>query len=80
MTTPVATPAMRGSNASPVTAVMAALDAGATTRQAVAGVTGLRLDVVDAAVDFLLRTGRARGLDTACGAGGCAGCPTTCRD
>lgn len=55
---------------------MGAVESGATTRDAIAARTGLDPDVVDGAVDHLLRLGRISTptLRTACPEGGCAGC------
>jgi hypothetical protein len=60
----------------PLSAVLAAVDDGVTTRTAIADRTGLDPDVVDAAVDHLLRLGRVSSLSlkTACPDGGCHGC------
>ena len=62
----------------PLSVVLAAVEAGATTRGAIADRTGLDPDVVDGAVDHLLRLGRIATptLRTACPDGGCAGCGT----
>ena len=56
--------------------VLAAFRAGATTRKEIAKATSLDADLVDAAVDMLLRTGRMdeRVIKTACTSGGCRGC------
>ena len=63
--------------------VLAAFRAGATTRKEIAKATSLDPDVVDAAVDLLLRTGRMdeRVIKTACTSGGCRGCAedSSCR-
>jgi len=63
---------------SPLRQVLDAVEAGATTRGVVADRTGLDPDVVDGAVDHLLRLGRIATptLRTACPDGGCAGCGT----
>ena len=55
---------------------MDAVESGATTRGAIAARTGLDPDVVDGAVDHLLRLGRIATptLRTSCPEGGCAGC------
>jgi hypothetical protein len=60
----------------PVSSVLAAVESGVTTRPEIATVTGLDPDVVDAAVELLLRLGRISTptLRTACPDGGCAGC------
>lgn len=61
----------------PLRSVAAAFDAGVTTRQAVAERTGLTRDVVDAAVDHLLRVGSltTTALTAGCPQEGCGGCP-----
>ena len=60
----------------PLTAVLSAVEGGATTRPAIAARTGLDPDVVDAAVEHLLRVGRIATptLRTSCPDGGCHGC------
>lgn len=67
MTTPATTP---------LRSVLAAFTAGATSRDALCRITGLPRDVVDAAIDHLVRTGRieASTLSTGCADGGCGGC------
>ena len=62
----------------PLRQVLDAVEAGATTRGTIAERTGLDPDVVDGAVDHLLRLGRIATptLRTACPDGGCAGCGT----
>lgn len=64
--------------ASPLRAVLAAFDSGAGSRADLVRVTGLRADVVDAAVEHLLRMGRlsADPLTTGCPDGGCGTCPS----
>ncbi len=64
----------------PLRAVLAAVDDGASTRQVIVTRTGLDPDVVDAAVGHLTRIGRISSPDlrTACPAGGCGGCTTAC--
>ena len=61
---------------SPLSSVLAAFEAGAPSRAAVARSTGLRADVVDAAIEHLLRMGRldAKELSTGCPTGGCGSC------
>ena len=61
---------------SPLRAVLGAFEGGARSRTDVCTRTGLRRDVVDAAIDHLLRMGRldARELTTGCPAGGCGSC------
>jgi hypothetical protein len=61
---------------SPLHAVLDAVNRGATTRPAIATRTGLDPDVVDGAVDHLLRIGRVTmpTLKTGCPDGGCSGC------
>jgi hypothetical protein len=62
----------------PLRQVLDAVEGGATTRAAIAARTGLDPDVVDGAVDHLLRLGRIAtpSLRTSCPDGGCAGCGT----
>jgi DNA-binding IclR family transcriptional regulator len=62
----------------PLVEVLDALAAGATSRADVARRTGLGPDVVDAAVEHLVRTGRVQqacATTALCPAGGCGGCP-----
>ena len=61
----------------PLRAVLAELDAGAPTLDEVARRTGLRRDVVAAAVDHLVRLGRVTSstLTSACPDTGCGVCP-----
>jgi hypothetical protein len=61
---------------SPLRAVLDAFAAGATSLTDVARRTGLDRDVVDAAVDHLVRMGRlsAGTLSTGCPDGGCGSC------
>jgi hypothetical protein len=61
---------------SPLRSVLAALDDGARSRSEVCDRTGLRRDVVDAAIEHLLRMGRldARELTSGCPDGGCGSC------
>jgi hypothetical protein len=56
--------------------VLDAARRGTASRADLAARTGLPPDVVDAAVDHLIRTGalHAETLGSACPAGGCAGC------
>lgn len=62
--------------AGPVTAVLAAVEAGTPCLQQVARATGLPDDVVRAATDHLMRLGRLRAevLNPACPPEGCGGC------
>lgn len=52
------------------------MESGAHRRSDIATMTGLPADVVDAAIEHLLRTGRLRAqtLATGCPTGGCSGC------
>ncbi len=61
---------------SPLKAVLAALTDGAGFRAAIAASTGLRRDVVDAALEHLVRVGRvdAKEMATGCPGGGCGSC------
>ena len=61
---------------SPLRSVLTAFEEGAGSRTAVCERTGLRRDVVDAAIEHLLRLGRldARELATGCPDGGCGSC------
>jgi hypothetical protein len=63
-------------SSSPLRSVLSALEDGASSRTAVSDRTGLRRDVVDAAIEHLLRMGRldARELTTGCPDGGCGSC------
>lgn len=60
----------------PLSAVLAAFTAGAGTLAEVARGTGLDRDVVEAAVEHLVRTGRleAGTISAGCPAGGCGSC------
>ena len=60
----------------PLRQVLDAFTAGAGSRGEVARRTGLPSDVVDAAIEHLLRIGRldAKELATSCPGGGCRGC------
>lgn len=60
----------------PLRAVLDAFAAGARSRVDVARATGLRDDVVDAAIAHLVRIGRieARELSLGCPGGGCGSC------
>lgn len=60
----------------PLTAVLDAFEAGATSLADVEDSTRLGRDVVSAAVEHLVRAGRleARSLSAGCPAGGCGGC------
>jgi hypothetical protein len=61
---------------SPLRSVLTAFETGARSRTEVCDRTGLRRDVVDAAIEHLLRMGRldARELTVGCPDGGCGGC------
>lgn len=61
---------------SPLRSVLTAFEDGARSRTDVVTRTGLRRDVVDAAIDHLLRIGRldARELTSGCPGGGCGSC------
>ena len=61
---------------SPLRSVLTAFEEGAHSRTDVCTTTGLRRDVVDAAIDHLLRMGRldAKELATGCPDGGCGTC------
>lgn len=64
----------------PLRAVLDAVERGVTTVPAIAEHTGLREDVVSAAVDHLRRMNRLDTLQlrTVCGGGSCASCDTGC--
>ena len=66
--------------AGPATAVLDALGHGAGSLTEVSRRTGLRLDVVRAAADQLVRLGRAQEcpLVAGCPAGGCGDCALSC--
>jgi hypothetical protein len=61
---------------SPLRAVLDAFEHGAATRADIARSTGLRDDVVDAALEHLIRLGRisAQEMATGCPGGGCGSC------
>jgi hypothetical protein len=61
---------------SPLRSVLTAFQDGARSRAEVAATTGLRRDVVDAAIEHLLRMGRldAKELAVGCPDGGCGTC------
>jgi FeoC like transcriptional regulator len=61
---------------SPLRSVLTAFEDGARSRADVCTATGLRRDVVDAAIEHLLRMGRldARELAVGCPSGGCGSC------
>lgn len=61
---------------SPLSAVLSAVESGANTVGEIATRTGLRPDVVDAAVEHLRRLGRigSVSLTSGCPDGGCTGC------
>lgn len=63
-------------SAGPLTGVLAAFESGARSLDEVAARTALTRDVVDAAVDHLVRMGRieARELAIGCPTGGCGSC------
>lgn len=63
---------------SPLRAVLDQFRAGAGSLDEVARRSGLRRDLVDAAVDHLVRTGhlRAEALTAGCPDGGCGSCPS----
>lgn len=62
----------------PLRAVLAAFENGAASLDDVSATTGLRRDVVDAAVAHLVRIGRltSESLAGGCPSGGCGGCPS----
>ncbi|ODU04140.1 MAG: hypothetical protein ABS81_11480 [Pseudonocardia sp. SCN 72-86] len=61
---------------SPLRSVLAAFDAGARSRAELAERSGLSADLVDAAVEHLVRVGRisADPLATSCSGGSCSSC------
>jgi FeoC like transcriptional regulator len=63
---------------SPLRAVLDAIGGGAGSVAQVSRITGLRADVVTAAVEHLVRMGRldATPLTTGCPSGGCGSCPS----
>jgi hypothetical protein len=63
-------------SSSPLRSVLTAFEEGARSRTEVCAATGLRRDVVDAAIEHLLRLGRldARELAVGCPDGGCGSC------
>lgn len=64
----------------PLRAVLDAVERGNTTVPAIAQETGLRPDVVEAAVEHLRRMNRLSTMElrTLCAGGGCASCDTGC--
>jgi hypothetical protein len=67
---------------SPLRSVLAAFEDGARSRSEVGTRTGLRRDIVDAAIEHLLRVGRldARELTVGCPDGGCGSCASGAGD
>lgn len=67
-----------GATAGPLRVVLDALGHGGHTRADLAHATGLSRDVVDAALEHLVRIGRVRAEDLggACPSAGCGGCPS----
>jgi hypothetical protein len=67
---------------SPLRSVLGAFQDGARSRADVCTTTGLRRDVVDAAIEHLLRLGRldARELAVGCPDGGCGSCASGAGD
>lgn len=79
MTAPATlSPRVQRPEAGPLRRVLAALDAGAADRAELARATGLGSEVVDTALDHLVRIGRvpASTVSTSCPPVGCGGCPT----
>lgn len=66
----------------PLSAVLDAFERGAASLPDIEKITALDHDVVMAAVDHLIRTGRleARALTPGCASGGCAGCELAASD
>lgn len=64
----------------PLRTVLEAVEAGSTTVPAIVERTGLRADVVEAAVGHLRRMNRLGSIElrTLCGGGGCSTCETGC--
>lgn len=64
----------------PLRAVLDAVERGVTTVPEIAECTGLRPDVVQAAVEHLRRMNRigTMALRTSCAGGGCSSCETGC--
>ena len=72
---PPATPAAPGASG-PLQAVLAAFRSGAGTVDEIAAGCGLTRDVVDAALEYLIRSGRLAAQPLAgCPIDGCGGCP-----
>lgn len=71
------TSAVASTTQGPLSAVLAACTAGASTLAEVAEQAGLAADVVETAVDYLVQTGRlyAAPFTGGCPTGGCGGCP-----
>lgn len=61
---------------SPLRSVLAAMDGGARSRAELVRATGLRTDVVAAALDHLVRTGHleATAIGSGCPSSGCGSC------
>jgi hypothetical protein len=80
-TAPAGTPGAPGT-LGPLRRVVAALEAGAESRVALARVAGLDPDVVDSALEHLVRLGRVRlePLGAGCPSSGCGSCPSGPRD
>ncbi len=69
-------------SAAPLRSVLAAFRAGATSRHDVSRRTGLAPDLVDAAIEHLVATGRlqAKELASGCPGGGCGSCASGAPD
>ncbi|WAL67988.1 FeoC-like transcriptional regulator [Amycolatopsis cynarae] len=67
--------------AGPLRAVLTAMEGGAPSVEAVVRVTDLSRDVVEAALDHLVRMGRvsAAELASGCTSGGCGACPLSAK-
>jgi hypothetical protein len=70
---------MSATQTGPLRAVLDAFASGATTRADVCRITGVPRDVVDAAIDHLVRVGRVSGkpLSIGCSDRACGGCVFT---
>ena len=72
---------MTASSASPLRAVLSAVSAGATTREELRRKVSYPDDVIDAALDHLIRTGRVatQPLTMGCVSTSCGGCPVAAK-
>lgn len=71
-----------GTGTGPLQRVLDALRSGVSSRDQLSGATGLPADVVDGALEHLVRSGRvvAESLGGGCPSDGCGGCPSGAGD